>query len=163
MVFVRVGLGDVYANQWSLLADVARKFAGSRARIDQQQNIVCRWVLNESLYDIYQALGTIGFSAGGRETIRDVVACPGMDSYKLGITSSMDLNKALGETLGGMGDLDQLVEKMYIKTSVCPKSCGQHHIASIGFHGAVVKGPGGQDPHTSCSLVDVQLSPWDKG
>jgi hypothetical protein len=41
-----------------------------------------------------------------------------MDSYKLGITSSMDLNKALGETLGGMGDLDQLVEKMHIKTSV---------------------------------------------
>ena len=63
MVFVRVGLGDVYANQWWLLADVARKFAGSRARIDQQQNIVCRWVLNESLYDIYQALGTIGFRA----------------------------------------------------------------------------------------------------
>ncbi|MBN4064390.1 nitrite/sulfite reductase [Dehalococcoides mccartyi] len=146
MVFVRVERGDVYANQWSKLADVSRKYAGGRARIDQQQNIVYRWVRNESLFDIYQALGAIGFSAAGRETIRDVVTCPGTDSCKLGITSSMGLNKALGETLDGMGDLDPLVEKMHIKASGCPNSCGQHHIASIGFHGAVMKGPGGQVP-----------------
>jgi sulfite reductase beta subunit-like hemoprotein len=146
VVFVRVERGDVYANQWSQLADVSRKFAGGRARIDQQQNLVYRWVRNVSLYDMYQALGAIGFSAAGRETIRDVVTCPGTDSCKLGITSSMGLNKALGETLDGMGDLDPLVEKMHIKASGCPNSCGQHHIASIGFHGAVVKGPGGQVP-----------------
>ena len=146
VVFVRVERGDVYANQWSQLADVARKFAGGRARIDQQQNLVYRWVRNESLYDIYQALGAVGFSAAGRETIRDVVTCPGTDSCKLGITSSMGLNKALGETLDGLGELDPLVEKMHIKASGCPNSCGQHHIASIGFHGAVVKGPGGQAP-----------------
>lgn len=146
MVFVRVERGDIYANQWPQLANVARKFAGGRARIDQQQNIVYRWVRNESLYDIYKALGDIGFSAAGRETIRDVVTCPGTDSCKLGITSSMGLNKALGEALDEMGDFDPLVEKMHIKASGCPNSCGQHHVASIGFHGAVVKGPGGQAP-----------------
>jgi len=146
LVYVRVERGDIYANQWSQLADVARKFAGGRARFDQQQNIVYRWVRNESLFDIYQALGAIGFSAAGRETIRDVVTCPGTDSCKLGITSSMGLNKALGEAIEGMGELDPLVEKMHIKASGCPNSCGQHHIASIGFHGAVVKGPGGQVP-----------------
>ena len=146
MVYVRIERGDIYSNQWSQLADVSRKYAGSRARFDQQQNIVYRWVRNESLYDIYLALGAIGFSAAGRETIRDVVTCPGTDSCKLGITSSMGLNKALGETLDGMGEFDPLVEKMHIKASGCPNSCGQHHIASIGFHGAVVKGPGGQVP-----------------
>jgi sulfite reductase beta subunit-like hemoprotein len=146
LVYVRVERGDVYANQWSQLADIARRFAGGRARLDQQQNLVFRWVRTESLYDMYQALGDIGFSAAGRETIRDVVTCPGTDSCKLGITSSMGLNKALGEALDGMGDLDPLVEKMHIKASGCPNSCGQHHIASIGFHGAVVKGPGGQVP-----------------
>ncbi|SVE18912.1 uncharacterized protein METZ01_LOCUS471766, partial [marine metagenome] len=62
------------------------------------------------------------------------------------ITSSMGLNKVLGETIEGMGELDPLVEKMHIKASGCPNSCGQHHIASIGFHGAVMKGPGGQVP-----------------
>jgi sulfite reductase beta subunit-like hemoprotein len=146
MVYIRVERGDIYANQWSQLADIARKFAGGRVRIDQQQNLVYRWVRTESIFDIYNALGAIGFSVAGRETIRDVVTCPGTDSCKLGITSSMGLNKALGETLDGMGDLDPLVEKMHIKASGCPNSCGQHHIASIGFHGAVMKGPGGQVP-----------------
>ena len=146
MVYVRVERGDVYANQWSQLAGIARDFAGGRARIDQQQNLVYRWVRTESLYDIYMALGDIGFSAAGRETIRDIVTCPGTDSCKLGITSSMGLNKALGEAIDKMGDIDPLVEKMHIKASGCPNSCGQHHLASIGFHGAVMKGPGGQVP-----------------
>ncbi|MCH8909684.1 MAG: nitrite/sulfite reductase [Chloroflexi bacterium] len=146
MVYVRVERGDIYANQWSQLAHVARTFAGGRARVDQQQNLVYRWVRNESLYDIYQVLGAIGFSVAGRETIRDIVTCPGTDSCKLGITSSMGLNKALGEAIDAMGDIDPLVEKMHIKASGCPNSCGQHHLASIGFHGAVMKGPGGQVP-----------------
>ncbi len=146
LVYLRIERGDVYSNQWSQLADIARKFAGGRARVDQQQNLVYRWVRNESLFGMYQALGAIGFSAAGRETIRDVVTCPGTDSCKLGITSSMGLNKALGEMLDGMDDIDPLVEKMHIKASGCPNSCGQHHIASIGFHGAVMKGPGGQIP-----------------
>jgi sulfite reductase beta subunit-like hemoprotein len=28
---------------------------------------------------------------------------------------------------------------MHIKMSGCPNSCGQHHIANIGFHGAAMK------------------------
>ena len=146
VVYIRVERGDVYANQWGQLATIARKFAGGRSRVDQQQNLVFRWVRNESLYDMYLALGDIGFSVAGRETIRDIVTCPGTDSCKLGITSSMGLNQALGEALDEMGDIDPLVEKMHIKASGCPNSCGQHHIASIGFHGAVMKGPGGQVP-----------------
>ncbi|HJO58124.1 MAG TPA: hypothetical protein QF772_07890, partial [Nitrospinaceae bacterium] len=54
MVYVRIERGDVYANQWSQLADVSRKFAAGRARLDQQQNLVYRWVRTESLYDIYK-------------------------------------------------------------------------------------------------------------
>jgi sulfite reductase beta subunit-like hemoprotein len=146
VVFIRVERGDVYANQWGQLAKIARKFAGGRSRVDQQQNLVFRWVRNESLYDMYLALGDIGFSVAGRETIRDIVTCPGTDSCKLGITSSMGLNQALGEALDKMEDIDPLVEKMHIKASGCPNSCGQHHLASIGFHGAVMKGPGGQVP-----------------
>jgi sulfite reductase beta subunit-like hemoprotein len=146
VVYIRVERGDVYANQWGQLATIARKFAGGRSRVDQQQNLVFRWIRNESLYDMYLALGDIGFSVAGRETIRDIVTCPGTDSCKLGITSSMGLNQALGETLDEMGGIDPLIEKMHIKASGCPNSCGQHHLASIGFHGAVMKGPGGQVP-----------------
>ncbi len=146
LVYTRIERGDIYAEQWSQLADVSRKFAGGRVRIDQQQNMVFRWVRTESLFDIYNALGEIGLNAPGRETIRDIVTCPGTDSCKLGITSSMGLNKALGEALDEMDLSDPDVSSLHIKASGCPNSCGQHHIANIGFHGAVMKAPGGQVP-----------------
>ncbi len=146
VVFVRVERGDIYAEQWQPLADIAREYGGGRARIDQQQNIVFRWVRTESLYDVYMALKEIGMATSGRETIRDIVTCPGTDSCKLGITSSMGLNKALGEKLETMDVSDPLVSKIHIKASGCPNSCGQHHVANIGFHGAVMKGGGGQVP-----------------
>ncbi|MDA0797154.1 MAG: sulfite reductase, partial [Chloroflexi bacterium] len=115
-------------------------------RIDQQQNVVFRWVRSESLFDMYTALSEIGLAAAGAQTIRDIVTCPGTDSCKLGITSSMGLNKALGEALDGMDLSDPDVSSLHIKASGCPNSCGQHHIANIGFHGAVMKAPGGQVP-----------------
>ena len=146
LVRVRIERGDIYAEQWSQLATVARQFAGGRVRIDQQQNVVFRWVRNESLFDIYSTLGEIGLNAPGAETIRDIVTCPGTDSCKLGITSSMGLNKALGEALDTMDLSDPDVSSIHIKASGCPNSCGQHHIANIGFHGAVMKAPGGQVP-----------------
>ena len=146
MVYVRVERGDIFEEQWQPLADIAREFAGGRARIDQQQNIVFRWVRDESIYSLYRALKEIGLANTGRETIRDIVTCPGTDSCKLGITSSMGLNKALGEKLDNMDLSDSLVSQIHIKASGCPNSCGQHHVANIGFHGAVMKGGGGQVP-----------------
>ena len=146
LVYVRVERGDIYAEQWSPLGDIARGFAGGRARIDQQQNLIFRWVRDEALYDVYLKLRDLDMAAAGRETIRDIVTCPGTDSCKLGITSSMGLNKALGAVIDKLDTDDQLIRKIHIKASGCPNSCGQHHIADIGFHGAVMKGKGGQVP-----------------
>ena len=146
LVYVRVERGDIYAEQWSPLGEIARQFAGGRARIDQQQNLVYRWVRDQALYDVYLRLKELGLAEPGSETIRDIVTCPGTDSCKLGITSSMGLNKALGEAVDALNMDDPLVREIHIKASGCPNSCGQHHIADIGFHGAVMKGKGGQVP-----------------
>ena len=73
------------------------------------------------------------------QEIEDVVSCPGTDSCKLGITSSMGLNRAVQERVRSMAIDDPLTRKMRIHMSGCPNSCGQHHIADIGFHGAAIK------------------------
>ena len=39
---------------------------------------------------------------------------------------------------------DEGVQNIRIKMSGCPNGCGLHHIANIGFHGAAVKGPAGE-------------------
>jgi sulfite reductase beta subunit-like hemoprotein len=58
----------------------------------------------------------------------------------------MGLAKAVKEELGTWNGLlqDDGVQKIRIKMSGCPNGCGLHHIANIGFHGAAVKGPDGQ-------------------
>ena len=142
---VKLPLGDIYAHQFPILADIVRKYTGGRARTTQEQNLVLRWVPEGYLYDLWKALKEIGLVDVGAHTITDVVSCPGTDSCKLGITSSMGLGRSIQDALEGANGLldDPLVKKLHVKMSGCPNGCGLHHIASIGFHGAAMKGPNG--------------------
>ena len=81
-----------------------------------------------------------------RDEITDVVSCPGTDSCKLGITSSMGLNQAVQERLESMQITDPLTKRIHVKMSGCPNGCSQHHIANIGFYGASIKVGDRTDP-----------------
>jgi sulfite reductase beta subunit-like hemoprotein len=104
-----------------------------------QQNFVLRWVREECVYDVWKALSEYGLGEHGSREIDDVVSCPGTDSCKLGITSSMGLNQAVQERIESMQITDELTRAVNIKISGCPNGCGQHHVASIGFTGASIK------------------------
>jgi len=71
--------------------------------------------------------------------IIDVVSCPGTDSCKLGITSSMGLNAAVRQKLRDMEITDELTKQVQVHMSGCPNGCGQHHIGNIGLYGASIK------------------------
>ena len=145
-VTVKLPLGDIQAEQFHQLADTARRYAGGRARITQQQNLTFRWVPENALHEVWETLTQIGLGDSGAHDITDVVSCPGTDSCKLGITSSMGLGRAIIDTLAQLDTSDPLISQMHVKMSGCPNGCGQHHVADIGFHGAAAKGPGGQVP-----------------
>ena len=145
-VTVKLPLGDIQAEQFHQLADLSRRYAGSRARITHQQNLTFRWVPEAALGELFDELNEIELGDFGAKEITDVVSCPGTDSCKLGITSSMGLGRAVQETLEALNTSDALVKQMHVKMSGCPNGCGQHHIADIGFHGAAAKAPGGQVP-----------------
>jgi sulfite reductase beta subunit-like hemoprotein len=136
---VRVPRGDLSPEQFRGLADVMREFTGGYARTSIQQNLVLRWVRNESLYDLWLRLGELGLGAAGAHEISDVVSCPGTDSCKLGITASMGLNTAVHDRLERMQITDPLTKRIHVKMSGCPNGCSQHHIANIGFYGASIK------------------------
>src|SRR5207247_510003 len=50
---------------------------------------------------------------------------------------------ALRNELIEMDVQDPLIKGMHVKISGCPNGCGRHHLASIGFQGAAIKGEGG--------------------
>jgi sulfite reductase beta subunit-like hemoprotein len=138
-IAVKVTRGDLTPEQFRGLAAVMREFSGGYARTTVQQNLVLRWVREQSIYDVWVRLKELGLGEGGAFTITDVVSCPGTDSCKLGITSSMGLNRAIDARIEEMEITDPLTKQIQIKMSGCPNGCGQHHIGTIGFYGASIK------------------------
>ena len=145
-VEIKITRGDLTPAQFHGIADIMREYCGGNARTSVQQNMVLRWVRDESLYEVYSRLVELRLAEAGAGTVTDVVSCPGTDSCKLGITSSMGLNRAIQERVTDLAVADPLVEKLHIKMSGCPNSCGQHHLGNIGFHGAAMKVDGHQLP-----------------
>jgi sulfite reductase beta subunit-like hemoprotein len=138
-VEVKIPRGDLTPEQFRGLAQIMRDASGGFARTTIQQNLVLRWVPDESLYGVWLALGELELAGLGPRTINDIVSCPGTDSCKLGITSSMGLNRALSERIAEMAIDDPLTARIHVKMSGCPNGCGQHHVANIGFYGAAIK------------------------
>jgi sulfite reductase beta subunit-like hemoprotein len=138
-VQVAVPRGDLDPEQLRALADIARRYSGGWVRTTVHQNLLLRWVRDESVYAVWRELVALGLGDAGADEIGDVVSCPGTDSCKLGITSSMGLNAAVREQLAAMNITDPLTKRIHIKMSGCPNGCSQHHIANIGFYGASIK------------------------
>ena len=136
-VTVFLPLGDISSDQLRGLARLCGRFVRDTVRTTVEQNMVVRWVPSGSLPDFYDGLVELDLAQTGAGRLADVTACPGTDSCKLGITSSRGLAALLHQKfnngLGGLADRPDL----RIKISGCFNSCGQHHIADIGFLGSV--------------------------
>lgn len=133
---VMLPLGDLSSWQMRELADIARRFSGDNVRTTVEQNIVLRWVSEADLPDLYRELARIGLNEPGAGSIVDVTACPGTDTCKLGIASSRGLGAEIRARLAAkFFNLDDAVKNLHIKVSGCFNSCGQHHVADLGFYG----------------------------
>lgn len=136
-VYVRLFLGDVTSAQMRALADLITRFGDGTLRLTIDQNLLIPWVDKRSLPALYVALREIGLARTDVHTARDVTSCPGAESCNLAVTSSRNVARAIAERL----ELpDVATTKAFadttIKISGCPNSCGQHHVADIGWHGA---------------------------
>ena len=125
-------LGDVTAAQFRQLAAVQREL-GATVRITNRQNFVFRDLTSEQLPLLYQRLEAMGMAEPGAELARDVVSCPGADTCNLAVTQSRGLADEIGRALEVAGLAD--VGGVRVNVSGCTNSCGQHHVADIGFHG----------------------------
>ena len=133
---VTLPLGDITPTQIRDLADLVREFTNGTIRTTVEQNFVIRWVSKSDIPALYERLDAIGLGDPGASNITDIVACPGTDTCKLGIASSRGLAAELRDRLLAKGmELDEAIQGLHIKVSGCFNSCGQHHVADIGFYG----------------------------
>jgi len=147
---VTLPLGDITSWQMRQLANVARKYVGDNVRTTVEQNLILRWVSEADLPALYLEIKRLDLALGGAGKIEDVVACPGTDTCKLGIAASRGLAAELHERLVQRqknGGIDPAVRDLHIKMSGCFNSCGQHHLADIGFYGVSRKVGGASVPH----------------
>ena len=147
-VTIALPLGDISSDQLRALADISRKYVKDTIRTTVEQNIVLRWVREADLPELYRDLQHAQLAEAGAGTIVDIAACPGTDTCKLGISSSRGLAGELRtRLLENTAALDEAIRQLHIKISGCFNSCGQHHIADLGFYGVSRNKSGYQVPH----------------
>ncbi len=134
-VQVRLIRGDATPEQLRALARLIKVYGKDEIRITIEQNFLIPWVKADSVEKLYNELKAADLGEPGAEGLLDVTCCPGADTCNLGITSSRGLTLAVIDELKKQDGRFSELEDLHIKISGCPNSCGQHHIASIGFHG----------------------------
>jgi sulfite reductase (ferredoxin) len=141
--YAHAHLGDITSGQFRGLAAIQREL-GAEVRITNRQNFVFRGLSERQLQTLHTRLDALGMAAPGAELVRDVVACPGADTCNLAVTQSRGLADAIATALEGEGLAE--VGGLRINISGCTNSCGQHHVADIGFNGAERRAHGKSAP-----------------
>src|SRR5258707_4504184 len=136
-IWIKLRAGTFHSNQMRGLADVLERNELTGVRIAVNQDLVIPWVPFDRARAIYDELRGLDLAIPGARTISDVTGCPGATTCNLGITRSLTLAEVLSRELDGYTDPE--IQKLRIKISGCPNSCGHHHIADIGFYGNVRK------------------------
>ncbi|CAB4964998.1 unannotated protein [freshwater metagenome] len=136
-------LGDVTAEQFRGLAAIVREF-GIDVRVTNRQNFALRNLSEEQIPLVFDRLTALDMASPSAELVSDVVACPGADTCNLAVTQSRGLADAIEKELHAEGLAE--VGGLRINISGCPNSCGQHHVADIGFHGAERRAHGKSAP-----------------
>lgn len=135
-VYIRLNLGDITTAQMRALGRIIDEIGDGTVRLTIDQNILVPWVDKRSVAALYARLNAVGLARQDLHTVRDVTSCQGADTCNLAVTSSRAVAAAItarleADGIGAEGDMARTL----IKVSGCPNSCGQHHVADLGFHG----------------------------
>ena len=141
-VYVKLLLGNLTSDEARKFADIVKRHAADDIRITINQGYLLKYVRPEALPSLFYELDQMNLANPGFDSTADITACPGTDTCNLGISSSTGIARELEKVIES--EYPDLVydNQIKIKISGCPNSCGQHGIATIGFHGSSLKSNG---------------------
>ena len=141
-VYVKVLTGDISTEKARRLIVGVRDHIADDIRITQGQNLLFKYVHEESLPHVFNVLYDLGFAKPGFDSTSDITTCPGTDTCNLGISNSTEMARVLEQYIHEFHRDFIFEQNLKIKISGCMNSCGQHGLAHIGFHGSSVKANG---------------------
>ncbi len=139
--YVRILNGNISSTVSRSLIEALKGYIGDDIRITINQGLLLKCIPTANLPYVYHVLDTHGLAAPGANSIANITACPGTDTCNLAISDSTNITSKLEEVIST--DFPDLIHEsqMKIKISGCMNACGQHSMASIGFHGSSLKSP----------------------
>lgn len=146
-VQIKLLLGDMTIPQARAIGKISKDHGGGSLTFTVHQNVMIPWVKEEAFGRVFAELKKIDLHKSGTEELKDITCCPGSETCNLGITHSRGLAATLTESTINKYTSSQGMDGVSIKISGCPNSCGQHHIASMGFNGGAKKVNGVLTPH----------------
>jgi len=151
-VQIPLTLGDIPASKTAALADILAAHGDNILWATQSQNVGLRWITAAELPVVHQQLAALGLADPEAPVLRNLVACAGASTCRLGICLSRGLAQAVRRELASSKlDLDCLGD-FSIHISGCPNSCGRHPIASLGFSGGARRVDGNLIPFYAVQL-----------
>lgn len=135
-VSIPLPLGDLPAAKAAALADLVGAHGDRVLWATQAQNVGLRWVTTDELPAVHAKLAALGLAEPEPPVLRNLVACAGASTCRLGICLSRGLARAVRDELAGNAiPLDRWGD-LSIHISGCPNSCGRHPVGNIGLSGA---------------------------
>lgn len=134
-----VAPGDITADQFDAVADLADRYSFGEARVTHTQNLVFADVQQKDLFAVWQALDATQLATPNIGLLTDVICCPGLDFCSLSNASSIAVAEEIFERFESLDDQYDIGE-MKLNMSGCMNGCGHHSVGNIGILGVDKKG-----------------------
>ncbi|HEY3414401.1 MAG TPA: nitrite/sulfite reductase [Armatimonadota bacterium] len=133
---ITVLVGRISAEQLAAASDVAGRFGQGRLRTTLGQNLIVLDVAGEDVAEASRVLADAGLTVGAGPVERGAVTCTGIEFCNLAVVETKERMREIVSFVGANAAVDS---PFRMQMNGCPNSCGQHHIADIGFQGGRVK------------------------
>ncbi|MFI5202859.1 MAG: HEPN domain-containing protein [Flavobacteriales bacterium] len=138
-MYVRIPLGNISSAIARHLANAFEYLGEGDIRITNNQGFLLRFIPNENVVALYEALTPLDLTKPGFDSVTDITACPGTDTCNLAISNSTHIALELEKVVEQEFPYLIYERNLKIKISGCMNSCGQHGLAQIGLHGSSFK------------------------
>lgn len=131
--------GDITAEQFDALADLADRYSFGLIRSTHRQNLVLADVKQADLHAVWQQLDAHLLATPNIGTVTDMICCPGLDFCSLANAGSIGVARDINAVLSDMDYIHDLGD-IKINMSGCMNGCAHQSVGHIGILGVDKKG-----------------------